>query len=152
LALKQFDCQKAQAQVLVVVMVLQMLCLTQLYKVTDMFVILHKDGTFHGAMSILPKNYQDSQEFDIGKVKDAEPFDPSFNYFIIDGVAVRGEVKPVDTAEIQLIEAEIAANKYKRDRASAYPSIVDQLDMLYHGGYDAWRTAIQEIKTQFPKP
>lgn len=117
-----------------------------------MFVFLHKDGGFHGAMSMVPQNYQDSQDFDIGKVKDGEPFNPQFNYTIVDGVAIRGELKPIDTADIQQIQAEIAANKYKRDREQAYPSIVEQLDMLYHGGYEAWRTAIQEIKTQFPKP
>jgi hypothetical protein len=117
-----------------------------------MFVILNKDGTLHGAMSILSDNFKDTTEFDIGEVKHDEPFNPRFNYTIVDGVAIRGEMKPVDIADQQRIEAEVAANKYKRDRASAYPSIVDQLDMLYHGGYDAWRSAIQEVKTQFPKP
>lgn len=40
---------------------------------------------------------------------------------------------------------------YKDKRAEAYPSIVDQLDTLYHGGYDAWKASIQAIKDQFPK-
>jgi len=41
---------------------------------------------------------------------------------------------------------------YAQERAQAYPSIVDQLDLMYHGGYDAWKASIEAIKTQFPKP
>lgn len=37
-------------------------------------------------------------------------------------------------------------------RQSLYPSIADQLDLLYHGGYDAWKSAIQAIKDANPKP
>ena len=37
------------------------------------------------------------------------------------------------------------------NRARAYPSIADQLDTLYHGGYDAWKAQIQAVKEQFPK-
>lgn len=44
------------------------------------------------------------------------------------------------------------AQEYARQRERAYPSIADQLDMLYHGGYDAWRAQIEAVKTQFPKP
>lgn len=38
------------------------------------------------------------------------------------------------------------------NRAKAYPSIADQLDTLYHGGYDAWKATIEAVKNQFPKP
>jgi len=40
---------------------------------------------------------------------------------------------------------------YKDLRAAAYPSIVDQLDTIFHGGLDAWKAEIQAVKTQFPK-
>jgi hypothetical protein len=40
---------------------------------------------------------------------------------------------------------------YKIQRASSYPSFADQMDLLYHGGYDAWRAKIQEIKDRYPK-
>lgn len=43
-------------------------------------------------------------------------------------------------------------NQYQRDRAVAYPSIQDQLDLLYHGGLNAWKEEINKIKEQFPKP
>jgi hypothetical protein len=41
---------------------------------------------------------------------------------------------------------------YAQERAQAYPSIEDQFDTLYHGGYDAWKAEIQAVKNQFPKP
>lgn len=43
-------------------------------------------------------------------------------------------------------------NQYQRDRAKAYPSFADQFDTLYHGGYDAWKATIDEVKNKFPKP
>ena len=42
-------------------------------------------------------------------------------------------------------------NAYKAQRAAAYPSIPDQLDLLYHGGMDAWKAAITAVKQEFPK-
>jgi len=43
------------------------------------------------------------------------------------------------------------SNAYKSKRAAEYPSIVDQLDLMYHGGMDAWKTAIQVVKDKYPK-
>lgn len=42
--------------------------------------------------------------------------------------------------------------RYQRDRAKAYPPIQDQLDTLYHQGYDGWREEINKVKEQYPKP
>lgn len=47
---------------------------------------------------------------------------------------------------------DLALNQVIQDRKKAYPSIEDQLDTLYHGGYDAWHAQIQAIKQQYPKP
>ena len=44
------------------------------------------------------------------------------------------------------------ANSYKFKRAEEYPSVVDQLDAIFHGGLDAWKTQIQAIKNKYPKP
>ena len=41
--------------------------------------------------------------------------------------------------------------KYQRDRAEAYPSIVDQLDDLYHNGIDGWKKTIKAVKDKDPK-
>ena len=49
------------------------------------------------------------------------------------------------------VQAYIDANAYKAQRAAAYPSIADQLDLLYHGGMDAWKAAITAVKEEFPK-
>jgi hypothetical protein len=57
----------------------------------------------------------------------------------------------IDT-ELARLQAEFDAKEYQRQRATAYPSIADQLDTLYHGGYDAWKAAITAVKEEFPKP
>jgi len=50
------------------------------------------------------------------------------------------------------VQAYIDANTYKKKRAQAYPSFADQFDLLYHGGYDAWKAAIDAVKQEYPKP
>ena len=55
-------------------------------------------------------------------------------------------------AKLQELQAEYEANQYQRDRAVAYPSTEDQLDMLYHQGIDGWKAEIKKVKDQFPKP
>ena len=49
------------------------------------------------------------------------------------------------------LETAYENNKYQRDRAEAYPSIVDQLDDLYHNGIDGWKTTIKAVKDKYPK-
>ena len=51
-----------------------------------------------------------------------------------------------------VVQAYIDANDYKVKRQVAYPSVVDQLDTLYHGGYDAWKATIKQVKDDIPKP
>ena len=40
---------------------------------------------------------------------------------------------------------------YAQKRAAEYPIFADQFDLLYHGGYDAWKAAIDAVKTKYPK-
>ena len=42
-------------------------------------------------------------------------------------------------------------DQYKYDRANEYPSIVDQLDDIYHNGIDAWKATIKITKDKYPK-
>jgi hypothetical protein len=42
-------------------------------------------------------------------------------------------------------------NKYQRDRAAEYPSVLDQLDDIYHNGVDGWKTTIKAVKDKYPK-
>lgn len=49
------------------------------------------------------------------------------------------------------IVAEMAATEYQRLRAAEYPSFADQFDLLFHGGIDSWKAAIQAVKDKYPK-
>jgi hypothetical protein len=53
--------------------------------------------------------------------------------------------------DMTAVNAWVDPNAYKYQRAAEYPSIVDQLDLLYHGGMDAWKAAIQIVKDKYPK-
>jgi rhodanese-related sulfurtransferase len=71
-------------------------------------------------------------------------------------VTIRGEEAfDVNENSVQYdetaVQAYINANAYKAKRAAEYPPITDQLDLLYHGGMDAWKTAIQAVKDKYPK-
>ena len=56
------------------------------------------------------------------------------------------------TIDLALVNAWVDPNAYKRQRAQAYPSIVDQLDTIYHEGIDAWKAQIAAVKQEYPKP
>jgi hypothetical protein len=71
-------------------------------------------------------------------------------------VTIRGDVAydaddNVVEYDATLVDAEIAKTEYQRQRAAEYPSFADQFDLLYHGGYDAWKAAIDAVKTKYPK-
>ena len=53
--------------------------------------------------------------------------------------------------KITEMQAEYAAKEYQRLRVQEYPSFADQFDLLYHGGYDAWKQVIQDVKDKYPK-
>lgn len=55
------------------------------------------------------------------------------------------------TIDMTAVNAWVDPNAYKDKRAKAYPSIADQLDLLYHGGMDTWKAAITAVKEEFPK-
>ena len=55
-------------------------------------------------------------------------------------------------AEVTRLQTEYDNKKYQRDRAAEYPSVVDQLDLIYHSGIDAWKAKIKETKDKYPKP
>jgi hypothetical protein len=58
--------------------------------------------------------------------------------------AIEGEKRRENPPEVVLT--------YADKRRMEYPLIPDQLDMLYHGGYDAWKASIDAVKTKYPKP
>jgi hypothetical protein len=73
---------------------------------------------------------------------------------VVDGVVVEMTAEEVSEWEAMsaAYAADLAANKYKSDRAAAYPSIEDQLDDIYHNGIDAWKANILAVKQAHPKP
>ncbi len=62
---------------------------------------------------------------------------------------------PIAEADILAKQKELQTaydnKKYQRDRAEAYPSILDQLDDLYHNGIEGWKATIKAIKDKYPK-
>lgn len=50
------------------------------------------------------------------------------------------------------VQAHVDAHAYISKRAKEYPSFADQFDLLYHGGYDAWKAEIDKVKEKYPKP
>ena len=67
------------------------------------------------------------------------------------------DTTPIAEADILAKQAELQADyeakEYQRKRASEYPSIGEQLDMIYHAGQggDAFQAAIQAVKDKYPK-
>ena len=49
------------------------------------------------------------------------------------------------------VEAWTDPNEYQYKRAADYPSVIDQLDDLYHNGIDGWKTTIKAVKDKYPK-
>jgi hypothetical protein len=54
--------------------------------------------------------------------------------------------------ECERLQAEYKAKEYQRQRVKEYPSFAEQFDLLYHGGYDAWKAEIDKVKEKYPKP
>ena len=76
----------------------------------------------------------------------------------IDQITWLNGTTPISKADIKAkmveVQAEYDANQYQRDRAIAYPSIQDQLDMQYWdkvNGTTNWEDAIAKVKSDNPK-
>ena len=82
---------------------------------------------------------------------DAVSIGDNLGAFKADGTKITLIQSDIDAARTT-INNELAATKYQRDRANEYPSVVDQLDLIYHSGVDAWKAKIKETKDKYPKP
>ena len=49
------------------------------------------------------------------------------------------------------VNAWVDPDEYKYKRELEYPTIVDQLDDIYHNGIDGWKTTIKAVKDKYPK-
>ena len=82
--------------------------------------------------------------------------------WVLSGDTIRWDSPDIDQptdaeidAEIARLDAEYANQQYARNRADAYPSITDQLDMQYwdaQNGTTTWADAIAAVKAAHPKP
>jgi hypothetical protein len=75
------------------------------------------------------------------------------------GSAIYKDTQDFTWEQVSAKKAELQTDydnkQYQRDRADAYPSIQDQLDMQYHDSVDGtttWKDAIATVKTDIPKP
>tara|TARA_R100000008_G_C3575877_1_gene165227 strand:- start:687 stop:977 length:291 start_codon:yes stop_codon:yes gene_type:complete len=69
----------------------------------------------------------------------------------LDGSNTQPSQSELDAEKVRL-ENEYNAKEYQRKRADDYPSIKDQLDLIYHLGLDAWTAKVKETKDKYPKP
>ena len=59
-------------------------------------------------------------------------------------------VSAIEAAEVEWQTA-YDAQAYARNRKAEYPTIVDQLDDIFHNGIDGWKATIQVTKDKYPK-
>ena len=75
-------------------------------------------------------------------------------------ITIRGDVaydanEQVVSYDLAAAEALVAANAYKDQRAAAYPTIQEQLDMQYWDGVNGttiWADTVASVKSENPKP
>ena len=61
--------------------------------------------------------------------------------------------RPSDSAIAAVTQSDYdaAIETYKNNRSIEYPSVVDQLDDIYHNGIDGWKATIKTTKDAHPK-
>ena len=67
-----------------------------------------------------------------------------------------GGSKPTETDCTNGLKAlqdawDLENDSYKSKRKAEYPSVVDQLDDLYHNGIDGWKATIKAVKDKYTK-
>ena len=77
---------------------------------------------------------------------------PNFQYINNELVQLTDAEEAAFKSDQDACAADKAANGYKEDRAAEYPLVVEQLDLIYHSGIDAWKAKIKETKDKYPKP
>ena len=71
-----------------------------------------------------------------------------FTFNDVDNITWLNGTTPISKSDI---EQKISEIDYIDKRAKNYPSIVDQLDEIYHNGIDAWKETIKAVKDKYPK-
>ena len=73
------------------------------------------------------------------------------NLIVHDGGSKPTEKECTDGLKALQDAWDLENNSYKSKRRDEFPSVVDQLDLIYHSGIDAWKTKIKETKDKYPK-
>ena len=114
------------------------------------------DGSFHMASSNINKFYEGNDDF-ISKYVDE--FDPEYSYSLVDNEVVKGDKIIISAEEAAEIEAINIATSHHTPRILAYPSLGEQLDLLYHDIENnkldktgEFYKAIKAVKDANPKP
>ena len=74
------------------------------------------------------------------------------NSFVNYGLDKDGNKVTIEQSKVDAARVELSKLDYKFNRLTDYPSIADQLDLIYHSGIDAWKAKIKETKDKYPKP
>ena len=67
------------------------------------------------------------------------------------GLDKDGNKVDIVQSNVDAARVELAKLDYQWKRADEYPTVVDQLDLIYHSGVDAWKAKIKETKDKYPK-
>ena len=73
------------------------------------------------------------------------------NLIVHDGGSKPTEKECTDGLATLQAAWDLENDSYKSKRKTEYPSVVDQLDLIYHSGIDAWKAKIKETKDKYPK-
>ena len=118
-----------------------------------MILIFKLNGEYVMAANATPASHT-GDEYISTTIKDDEEFDSKYSYSIVDGFAVKGDLIPVDTVEVNRLEAEVIATQYSRDRKTKYDQL-NQDEMRFDdlvNSTTTWVDAILAIKAAHPKP
>tara|TARA_B100000945_G_scaffold126148_1_gene100374 strand:+ start:2258 stop:2581 length:324 start_codon:yes stop_codon:yes gene_type:complete len=74
------------------------------------------------------------------------------NLIVHDGGSKPTEKECTDGLAALQAAWDLEFDSYKSQRRTAFPSIENQLDDIYHNGIDAWKATIKAIKDKYPKP
>ena len=73
------------------------------------------------------------------------------NLLVLDGGSKPTEKECTDGLAALQAALDLENDSYKSKRRAEYPSLVDQLDNIYHNGIDVWKATIKTIKDKYPK-
>ena len=85
----------------------------------------------------------------------SDPMNKIYENIIIHDPAKEKPVKDFLEAELVRLQSEFDSQDYARNRATAYASTGDQLDMQYWDSVNdttTWKDHVASVKAQFPKP